>query len=368
MKIAVNGKALGTTEKTGVVRVALSLIRHIALLRRDFVLELLIPGAEAVAFDLPENVKVRCFGAAFWRNSLTRSLWEQAILPWHLRRQGDYALLLNLTNSAPVLISPQAPQILLVHDVGFQNKQWFSNLFSSYLQWVVTSAAKQGVRFVTVSQTSAQQLSEMLPQIGAITVVPNDADEPPALVGAKRLPYRYGLFIGSLNPRKNISGAILGFQKFSAAMPDEVRLHIVGGENGIYAALPENLREFKNVVFQGFVDEAEKWAFLKGAEFLLLPSFLEGFGLPVLEALKIGTPVVASDIPVFRELFDDAIEYVDPHSPEDIGRGIREIMSNQDKRIRKMARGQQIAKHFSWPLAAQKYVELIEEMATGNKL
>jgi len=366
MKIAVNGKALGAVEKTGVARVALSLIRHIALLRRDFVLDIFVPS-RAADFDLPANVNVCHAGVIkFSENSFTRSFWEQMILPLQIRA-GGYDVLLNLTNSAPVLFSPRVPQILLVHDAGFRNTEWFSNFFSSYLSWVIATAAKRGVRLLTVSKTSARQLAEMLPAAGPVSVVPNDSDEPPAGVTAKKLDYRYGLFIGSLNPRKNISGAISGFQKFGASRRDDIRLHIVGGENSIFAALPPNLRDCPNVIFQGFVGDAEKWALLKGAEFLLLPSFLEGFGLPVLEAFKAGTPVVASDIPVFRELFEDAVEYVDPHSAEDIGRGIREVVENRDKRTRLIAAGQAMLKRFSWKSAAEKYVRILEETIANHE-
>ena len=362
MNIAVNGKALGGVEKTGVARVALSLVRHMALLRQDFAFDILVPGSVA-DFDLPANVKIYHPGRKFSDNSFTRSFWEQAILPRHIRKNGGYEVLLNLTNSAPILLSPGVPQILLVHDVGFRNRQWFSNFFSSYLTWVVQTAAKRGVRFTTVSQTSAQELAEMLPDAAPALVVPNDADEPPANLPASTIDYRYGLFIGSLNPRKNISGAISGFQKFSDTERDEVRLYIVGGESSIFAALPPALRECRNVVFQGYVSDTEKWALLKGAEFLLLPSFAEGFGLPVLEAMKVGTPVVASDIPVFRELFGDAVEYVDPHSPEDIGRGLRAV---RDKRMQLISRGSKMVERFSWKSAAQQYVQLLEEVAGKN--
>jgi glycosyltransferase involved in cell wall biosynthesis len=366
MKIAVNGKALGAVEKTGVARVALSLIRHIALQRRDFILDIFVPSREA-DFDLPANVEICHIGVKFSKNSFTRSFWEQIILPMRIKKIGDYDILLNLTNSAPVLFSPGVPQILLVHDTGFRNTAWFSNFFSSYLSWVIATAAKRGARLVTVSKTSARQLAEILPEAGAASVVPNDSDEPPAGVTAKKLPYRYGLFIGSLNPRKNISGAILGFQNFGALRRDDFRLHIVGGENSIFAALPPNLRDCPNVIFQGFVNDAEKWALLKGAEFLLLPSFLEGFGLPVLEAFKAGTPVAASDIPVFRELFEDAVEYVDPHSTEDIGRGIREVVDNRDKRARLIAASQSMVRRFSWKSAAEKYVQLLEETVANHE-
>jgi len=362
LNIAVNGKALGAVEKTGVARVALSLIRHIAWLRPDFVFDVFIPHG-ATDFGLPDNVKVYRTDSRFSDNGFTRSFWEQTILPIHIHKNGGYDILLNLTNSAPVLLSPGVPQILLVHDAGFRNKQWFSNFFSSYLTWVVESAAKRGVRLTTVSQTSAQELAAMLPAAAPALVVLNDSDEPPADLAAKKFDHRYGLFIGSLNPRKNISGAIAGFQKFSAAAREDIRLHIVGGESSIFAALPPDLRECRNVVFQGYVSDAEKWALLKGAAFLLLPSFAEGFGLPVLEALKVGTPVVASDIPVFRELFDHAVEYVDPHSAEDIGRGIREVTTNRNKRAQLIAAGSRIVERFSWQAAAQKYVQLLEEMA-----
>ena len=365
MNIAVNGKALGAVEKTGVARVALSLIRHIALLRQDFSLDIFIPHG-ATDFDLPANVKVYRVGFKFSDNSFTRSFWEQTILPMHIRKNGGYDILLNLTNSAPVLLSLGVPQVLLVHDASFRNRQWFSNFFSSYLTWVVASAAKRGVRLTTVSQTSAQELAAMLPGAAPALVVPNDSDEPPANLPAKKFDYRYGLFVGSLNPRKNISGAIAGFQKFSAAAREDIRLHLVGGESAIFAALPPDLRECRNVVFQGYVDDMEKWALLKGAAFLLLPSFAEGFGLPVLEAMKVGTPVVASDIPVFRELFDDAVEYVDPYSPEDIGRGIREVLENCEKRTRLIARGHDVVGRFSWKAAAQKYVQLLEETVSRN--
>jgi glycosyltransferase involved in cell wall biosynthesis len=365
LNIAVNGKALGTVEKTGVARVALSLIRHIALLRQDFSLDIFIPHG-AAEYDLPANVKVYHTGRKFSDNSFTRSFWEQTILPMHLRKNRGYDILLNLTNSAPVLLSPGVPQVLLVHDAGFRNRQWFSNFFSAYLTWVIASAAKHGVRFTTVSQTSAQELAVLLPGVAPALVVSNDSDEPPANLPAKKFAYRYGLFIGSLNPRKNISGAIAGFQKFIDTERVEVRLHIVGGESSIFATLPSARRECRNVVFQGYVDDMEKWALLKGAAFLLLPSFAEGFGLPVLEAMKVGTPVVASDIPVFRELFDNAVEYVDPHSPADIGRGIREVMENCEKRTRLIAAGSKIVERFSWKSAAQKYVQLLEEIVGRN--
>ncbi|MCG3120088.1 MAG: D-inositol-3-phosphate glycosyltransferase [bacterium] len=361
MNIAVNGKALGAVEKTGVARVALSLIRHLALLRHDFRFDIFMPRGH-VEFNLPANVNIQHGSLKFSDNSFTRSFWEQTILPWQIRRGKQYDILLNLTNSAPVLLSPGVPQILLVHDVGFRNTQWFSNFFSAYLTWVVEAAARQKIRLVTVSQTSAQQLAAMLPHAEAATVVPNDADEPPAALAPKKLDYRYGIFLGSLNPRKNISGAILGFQKFSAVpRREEVRLHVIGGESSIFAALPAALRACRHVVFQGFVTDAEKWALLQGAEFLLLPSFLEGFGLPVLEAFKVGTPVVASNIPVFRELFEDAVEYVDPHSPEDIGRGICEVIDNREKRAGLINRGYTIAKRYSWKIAAEKYVKILEE-------
>ncbi|MCI0562117.1 MAG: glycosyltransferase family 4 protein, partial [Nitrososphaera sp.] len=315
---------------------------------------------------LPANVTVHKTCSALYRNSLARSLWEQILLPVLIRKHSGYDILINLTNSAPVFLSPGIPQVLLLHDVSFRNTRWFSRSFSAYLTWVFHRAITRGIQLVTVSNTSAAQIAEMFPTGSKVHVIPNDADHPGEVVKAREVGYRYGLFLGSLNPRKNLDGAISGFQNFIATTRDDLRLVVVGAEKQIFARAKQ--AKFDNIVFRGYVDDLEKWELLRGADFLLFPSFLEGFGIPILEAMRVGTPVVASDIPVFRELFEDAVEYVDPHSPADIGRGIRELHGNVTKREWMIMRGLEVAKKFSWTRAAQNYIQLFAETVKVRNL
>ncbi len=366
MHIAVNGKAFGTLEKGGSIRVALRLVEEIAQARPDFTFEVYIPIQRGSANPLegfPPNVRTRCTPLSVFSSRLMRSIWEQFLLPRMIRCQRKYDLLVNFTNSAPVFFLPGVPQILLVHDSGFLNQEWFSPPFSLYLKWLVRTAAAKGVHLVTVSKASAIQLGRDLLHDRQPSVIRNASDDAPIEADAARLGFPYVLFLGSLNPRKNIARAIAGFRLFKESLQEDVRLVVVGARKPIFVQGCYELMDSDDVVYMGYVDEMEKWSLLKGAELLLLPSLLEGFGIPVLEALKARTPVVASDIPVFRELYGDAVEYVDPYSPEDIGRGICRVFGNLALRERLVRDGKSVADSFSWAYSAQEYIRLFEDFA-----
>ncbi len=345
---------------------ALRLLEEIAQARPDFTFEVYIPIQRDSANPLeglPPNVRSRSTPLPVFNSGLMRSIWEQFLLPRMIQRQRKYDLLVNFTNSAPVLFSPGVPQILLVHDVGFLNREWFSLPFSLYLKWLVRAAAAKGVHLVTVSKTSAIQLVRDLLHDRQPSVIRNASDDAPVEADVARLGFRYVLFLGSLNPRKNIARAIAGFRLFKESLQEDVRLVVVGARKPIFVQGCYELMDSDDIVYMGYVDEMEKWSLLKGAELLLLPSLLEGFGIPVLEALKAKTPVVASDIPVFRELYGDAVEYVDPYSPKDIGRGICRVFGNLALRERLVREGNSVADNFSWAYSAQEYIRLFEDFA-----
>jgi len=364
MDIAVNGKSLGIPEKGGVQRVALNLIHHIAQARPDIRLNVYIPSGTGLAiphFKQMTNLNLHLTKSPLFINRWIRTMWEQMMLPFLIRGHGQYDLLLNLTNSAPVLMSPGVPQVLLVHDVGFRNTDWFSLPFTVYLTWVLRRASTYGIRCVTVSETSAEQIKRSFGRLGKVTVIANGVERLPQSLKPVAFGPKYVLFLGSLNPRKNLQGAISGFRAFRKGIEEDVRLVVIGGKNPIFGRTRVKLNCLSgDVVFLGYTDDAKKWAFIKGAELLIMPSFLEGFGLPILEALKVGTPVVASDIPVFRELYSDAVEYVNPFSPEDIARGISRVIGDVRKRQVMISRGKEMASQFSWKTAAQEYIRLFE--------
>lgn len=366
MNIAVNGKPFAVVEKGGAVRVALNVVRHVARLRPDFRFQVYVPVQDSTVPtpEFPANVTVQRIQARWYRSGWARSIFEQLVLPFRVH-QADHDLLINLTNSLPVLLSPGIPQVLLLHDIGFLDRRWFSRTYSGYVAAVLRMAAGRGAHFVTVSETSAEQIRRAFPRVRHVTAIPNAADSAPAESGTAPARNSYLLFIGSLNPRKNLAGAVEGFRRYLADRPGtELRLLVVGAEKPIFGGRsPDRERGPAGVEYLGYVDDAEKWALLRGARALLLPSFLEGFGLPILEALQVGTPVVASDIPVFHELYGDAVEYVSPNSPEDIARGISVVLDRPDVRARLVELGRQRAGQFSWRRSAQRYADLFERVA-----
>jgi glycosyltransferase involved in cell wall biosynthesis len=364
MRLAVNGKPYALRNRTGASRVALNIIHNLAELRPQAAIDVFVPTTDGDAGleELPPNVRVRPGRSRLYASGLGRSAWEQLVLPLQLRRGGPYDALLNLTNSMPIILAGTLPKLLLVHDIGFRDRRWFSRAFSWYLDLVLRRAARsKTTHFVAVSQSAARQVQATFAPVNGVEVIYNDSDDPPVDVAPTRTDRPYVLFLGSINPRKNVAGAIRGFRSFAGRVQGSVDLVVIGDTNPIFAG-QELETAGDDVRFVGYVSDLERWSLLKGARLLLLPSFLEGFGLPILEALKVGTPVVASDIPVFHELFEDAVEYVDPASHEDIARGVLDVYIDPARRQRLIARGSEVACRFSWRRSAAAYLELLERI------
>lgn len=365
MKLAVNGKTFAVVERGGVARVALQIVRAIARHRPDVEIDVLVPVAapHGPLPEVPANVRYRSTTSRFHATGYGRSLWEQLALPGAVRR-GGYDCLLNLSNSAPVWRDPGVPQLLLVHDAGFLNREWYSAPYSRYVEAVVRRAARRGVRLVTVSGASARDLRDAFPEAGSWEVVYNDADRPPASIPELEFAGPFVLFLGSLNPRKNLEGAVAGFRIFNEKSKLEYRLVIVGAEKAIFRDVPglssgSPGHEDEGIHVAGYVTDPERWAYVRAARALLLPSHLEGFALPVLEALRAGTPVVASDLPVIRELYGDAVERVDPGSPEDIAAGLTRICTDEELRRERVAAGADVSERYSWERSAERYLEVL---------
>jgi glycosyltransferase involved in cell wall biosynthesis len=368
VRVAVNGKPFASAERGGAIRVAWNLVTHLA--QDGLLLDLFVPAPPNVELSgpIPENVTIHYSRSPLYGSGVGRSLWEQTILPRAVRRSGPYAALLNLTNSAPVLLELGTPQLLLLHDVGFLNRDWFQGVFSAYLGWIARRAQRRLVRVVTVSRSSAAQIEAAFPGLGPVRVIHNGSDLPLGPIHPANLGYRYVLFVGSMNPRKNLRGAIDGFSLFRSAVDEDVRLVIVGLTKPIFAQSDAAGIVPDGVVVRGYVTEEEKWALLKGAEALLLPSFLEGFGLPVLEALQVGTPAVVSDLPVFRELYDGAVVYADPRSAGSIGDALLRIWRDPPLRATLVREGAGIAARHRWVNAVRGYRALLDEMMRAGSV
>ena len=198
-----------------------------------------------------------------------------------------------------------------------------------------------------------------MPCLTDIAVVPNGLDVMPDKGLRPPVPRPYILYLGSINPRKNLAGAISGFRKFHAERGSAFHLAVAGAQKPRFRkSAASGAADDDAITYLGYVSEDMKWSLLRQASALLMPSFLEGFGLPVAEALVVGTPAVISRIPVFEELFRDTAVLVDPSSTDDIARGLAEATGHRQRQVTDSVTDQ-MRRAYDWSAAARQYVALI---------
>ncbi len=176
----------------------------------------------------------------------------------------------------------------------------------------------------------------------------------------------YILFVGTLEPRKNIAGLLSAFKILKEKFNSEHSLLLAGARGWkaskifrVYKSL-----DFKKgeVRFLGYVSEDYLSMIYCAADIFVIPSLYEGFGFPPLEAMACGIPVVASDIPVFREVLGKSALLVNPQEPQEIAGGIYDILTNKRLRGRLVQDGLKRAKAFSWKDSAEKMIKLLNSM------
>jgi len=172
----------------------------------------------------------------------------------------------------------------------------------------------------------------------------------------------YILFVGTLQPRKNVAKLIEAFSKIK---DKKIKLVIVGKKGWLWEEIiqaPEKFGVSGRVKFLDFVQDQDLPDLYKNATCFVLPSLYEGFGLPVLEAMKYGCPTVISDVSSLPEVGGDAAVYFDPQSVDDIAGKLDTVISDEKLRDEMIKKGYNQIKKFSWEKAARKTLDVLEEM------
>jgi glycosyltransferase involved in cell wall biosynthesis len=264
-----------------------------------------------------ENIRARvdarelAFGGGGRGSVLARELWWY---PLRLSALGGFDVLHCPTYYAPV--RPRVPTVVTVHDLAvLRNPEWFPPWTRTYAPRIVPRMIRAAARVIAVSEFTAREIEELLgiPR-DRVRVVANGV-EPVFTSAGPGAEGDYVLAVGTLEPRKNLQRTI------EAANRVGVELRVVG-ESGWG-------RVDAGVAWQGRVDDEELARLYRGARCLVYPSYYEGFGIPVLEALACGTPVVTSRGSAMEEVAGDAAVLVDPLDVESIAAGIVEASSRR---------------------------------------
>lgn len=227
-------------------------------------------------------------------------------------------------------------------------------------------------RLLAISEFTKKELTELLGVApNKIDVIPCACSEEiqrvtdPAELSRVRnkygLPERYLLFVGNYNPRKNLSRLIRAYDRFKEKEASSCELVIAGGQGWKFNAVKalEGVRAADSVHFIGYVPDEDMSALYSGAELFLFPTLYEGFGIPVLEAQRCGTPVLTGNTSALPEVGGEAAYYVNPLDEEEIARGIGELTKNETLRAELIRKGYANERRYSWEESARKLAKII---------
>ena len=261
--------------------------------------------------------------------------------------------------------------VVTIHDLCPFTKFWDRSYFKRKIfEWHFKRTIKKAKKIITISESSKEEIANVCPACDAkVKVIYEFVDEKFLRIKdchnkERLIKDEYILFVGNRKKHKNLGNLIEAF-KIIKKTHSELKLVIAGNkftEIDEVDILKRKLR-LKNEILEFMSPSDEEIISLyTNAKTFVLPSFYEGFGLPPLEAMALGVPVVVSDIPVLREVCGDAALFVDSHNKEDIAEGILKVLENNQLKIALIQKGLKRVKVFNREKIIQEYINLYQEI------
>lgn len=257
-------------------------------------------------------------------------------------------------------LSPSVPHIAVVHDLAFRffpdystlRQRLWHRVTRPYAQW------RHAARLIAPSESTRRDVITHLgydPKKIMVIYPGATFPEPGATPSLVQPPYI--LFLGAREPRKNILGVIAGFEQAAECLPKNCSLVIAGAAGWKNKNLQQRLLASPlkpRITTLGYISETDKTVLIRNAAALMFPSFYEGFGFPVLEAMTLGTPVITSHRASLPEVGGSAVYYVHPHHPEEIRCALERIVASEKVQPIFGSNEKNAAAHFSWEKAARE--------------
>jgi glycosyltransferase involved in cell wall biosynthesis len=316
------------------------------------------------------NFRIVCLKTA---NKFTWNFWT---LPKYLRKKPvDIYLTQYIT---PFFVPRTVKIITIIHDISFnfypQFIKW-SDLF--FLKLLIPISLRRADKIVGVSKFTRDEIIRhynIKPEkvtwahnaVSEDFMVQDISDEKIKKIKEKyNLPEKHILYLGTLQPRKNIITLLEAYNLNKSKM-GETKLVVAGGKGHNF---DKNIEKYmkkynleKDVILPGFIDEEDKAGIMKSAEIFCFPSLYEGFGIPVLESMSVGVPTIVSDIPSHREIAENAALYFNPNIAGELAQKLTELINSPVLRERLIAEGLKQAQKFSWEKTAGKMMEIFNEL------
>lgn len=380
MHIAVDATPLGEQLRAGVATYTLNLLKSLAKL--DLKNKYTIYGVRLAPEELAiksDNFKIKKMPDIFRFWSVWYSLWYSWAFWYYtgfpVQLFVDKPDIFLSTHPALPLYCP-CPKIAVVHDLSFlRDKSFFKSRSQVILRKQLLHVVRRAKVIIAVSESTKKDLINFVkasPEKVAVIYEGYDTDAYKPQFDTdevKALGQRYGigghyvLYVGTLEPRKNISRLIEAFASLKKQGGMQHKLVIAGKKGWFYNDIFQTVtrRGVDNeVVFTGYVPDRDLPLLISGADLFVYPSLYEGFGLPPLEAMACGIPVITSDSSSLPEVVGNAGILVDPHSVDEIAKAMYQVLSNAELREQMQHRGLDRARMFSWEKTAEETLKVFE--------
>ncbi|MDD3079000.1 MAG: glycosyltransferase family 1 protein [Paludibacter sp.] len=382
MKIGIEGQRLYRKKKHGMDMVALELIKNLQKIDHD---------NEYVIFVKPDEDRGCIPEAANFKIVELKGgpypLWEQVALP-RAAEQEACELLHCTSNTGPVKCN--VPLITTLHDIIYlesislfkKSGTWYQKFGNMYRRWIVPPVVHKSVKVVTVSEFEKKRIRDFMGLGDNLVAIYNGVgehfrkiDDQTMLDAAKskyNLPDNFIFFLGNTDPKKNTPNVLRAFADFNANSDIQYKLVMLDYEEN---ALQQVLSDIghseirKDIVMTGYVPNAELPAIVNLCKVFLYPSLRESFGIPILEGMACGVPVITSNTSSMPEIAGDAALLVDPASTVGITVAIRKVLTDDNLNKSLREKGLKQAQKFSWKIMAENYLKLYKEIisAKGNE-
>ncbi len=365
MKIGINGRFLVAT-RTGVQRAAFNLIKSLFELDRENEY-FIFTGENQVGLKEWDYANVTVVPSYLKEaESFRNHIWEQWSLP-RLAKKHQIDILHCPANMAPLFYSGKC--IVHIHDLCFVvNPQWYSFQFRTLYKALIPQLAKRATKVTTNSNNSKNDLMQFCDikagKVGLIYWAVDDiflnsseCNDESHISESDRNFFKsdYFLYVGSLAPRKNIRTLVKAYEIFRDKNPDsKAKLVLIGGESPLLGSVKLKINKYESdIVIRGFVTDEVLSAYYRNATMMVYPSLYEGFGLPPLEAMAAGTPVVTSNTSSIPEVVGEAALMVSPYDVVKLAGIMDRIYKDPSLRKWMISQGLKQVRKYTWPRVAR---------------
>jgi glycosyltransferase involved in cell wall biosynthesis len=382
MRIGIDARAILNPEKSspsGVGSYVWHLIKNLLEIDQEnqyvIFFDFKVRDKDVKKFSRP-NVKIKFFPFSDYKKYMPGAYSEILGLATYNREKLDV-----LHSTSPLYRVPASYRgkvVTTFYDFAmYRVPELFPRLAGMKTKALYSFMAKKSDRIIAVSESTKKDAMEILGCLEKnISIVNNGIDSrffEEAQYDEKRLKEKFGvkdkyiLFLGTLEPRKNLTRVVEAFSKFKNSWRGEFNYQLViagkkGWLNDEYSQIVEDLGLKREVIFTGYVGGDELKPLYASSEFFVMPSLYEGFGQTIVEAMACGAPCLVSKVSSIPEIAGDAVCYVNPHDTDGIAVAMGKLASDKDLREKLSVAGKEQAKKFSWEKCARETLEVYKSI------